>query len=218
MRNTAGMLAATVLGCGLIAAQGQAHAAEPLPAASGSVGAVDMIVDGQRVHAEPIAPCTAGEVPAAESSGVDIGTETSYGNGETRCDYRQDGAATALASGTRFETSVLERFGGPTIRVRTFSAQCRTTGSGSAAHIELGGVSGIPVPASIPPNHTIAIPGETPADPPIAEVVLNELIAPSPPDGSLTTHTMRITLFPDGGPASGDILLGTADCDPYGNP
>jgi hypothetical protein len=30
------------------------------------------------------------------------------------------------------------------------------------------------------------------------------------------TNTVHIKLFPEGGPAEGDIILGTAKCDPFG--
>ncbi|MFD2399346.1 choice-of-anchor P family protein [Prauserella oleivorans] len=173
-------------------------------------------MDGTPTHVGPIAPCSVAGPAAGSTSGVRVGDDTEYGRGQTRCARAEDGTSTATASGQRFETSVLEEYGGPVIRVRTYSAECHTTRNGSSGHVELGGVSGFPLPADIPPNHVVTIPGAHQGDPPMARLVLNEFTAPEPPDGSLTTSALRITLFPEGGPVSGDIRVGSATCDPYG--
>jgi hypothetical protein len=102
---------------------------------------------------------------------------------------------------------VLKRFGGPELTVRTFGAKCSTTtDSGSAAYIDIGQVTGITVPATIPSNYTITIPGG-PAGKPMAQVIVNEVITPDPADGSLLTNALHLELFPQGGPASGDCVF-----------
>ncbi|PRX49269.1 hypothetical protein B0I33_103303 [Prauserella shujinwangii] len=204
----------------LLTVPGAATAEQEAPvaataSASASVGAVDIVVAGRPGHAAPIAPCTVGGTERNSARGTDVGRTTSFGAGDTRCARTSGGAATAKATGQRFRTSVLRQFGGPVLRVRTFSAECRTTGNGSEGYVELGGVSGFRLPSEIPADHTITIPGRSEGDPPMAEIVLNDLVAPTPPDGSLTTHALHIKLFPQGGPASGDIFVGTAGCDPY---
>jgi hypothetical protein len=93
--------------------------------------------------------------------------------------------------------------------------KCATTATGSQGEVSIGAVEGITVPAQIPPNDRIVIPGG-PAGTALATVILNETVTPQPPDGSLVTHAVHIELFPQGGPASGDIYLGTAACDPFG--
>jgi len=183
---------------------------------AGSVGAVDIAVDGVSAHADPIAPCVVGETPSASTNPVTVGTKTKYGLAETTCTRNADGTARVSVTGQRFETGVLEQFGGPVIKARTFGAGCDTTDNGSNGWMQLGTVTGITVPENIPVNHTITVPGATPEAPPLAEVVLNELIVPSPADGSLTTNAMHIKLFPQGGAGSGDILVGSARCSPYG--
>ncbi|MFF5988208.1 hypothetical protein [Prauserella flavalba] len=204
-----------VLAAGALALPGQAQA-QTVSTASASLGSADLVVNGEVTQAGPIAACDVAGPAAGASDGVDVGADTEFGRGETSCTRAGDGVSSAKATGQRFETSVLSQFGGPTIRVRTFSAECRTTTNGSSGYVELGGVSGFTLPQDIPPNHTITIPGRVQGDPPLAELVLNEFTAPTPPDGSLATTALRIKLFPQGGPASGDIRVGTASCDPYG--
>ncbi|WP_165436547.1 hypothetical protein [Amycolatopsis suaedae] len=198
---------------GLVMAPGAAQA-EVAPTALGSVGEVDVTLDGTVSEVAPIAPCTLGATESNRTSGVTEG-DTKYGAGETSCVTMPGGFARAEVKGSRFETKVLRRFGGPTIKVRTYLARCDTTKTGAAGYVELSGLSGVSVPSSIPANHKITVPAPD-GGKPLAEVMVNELIAPTPPDGSLRTNLMRITLFPQGGPASGEIVVGSAACDPFG--
>ncbi|NIH82051.1 choice-of-anchor P family protein [Amycolatopsis viridis] len=215
MRRARRIVTAAVLCGGLVAAPGSAQA-QPGATGAGSVGAADIAVNGTPAHADPIAPCVVDATPAGRTDPVTVGTRTKYGLGSSTCTRNADGTASVKVTGQRFETSVLQQFGGPVIKVRTFGAGCTTTANGSNGTMELGNVTGITVPQNIPPNHTITVPGTTPGAPPMAEVVLNELIVPVPADGSLTTNAMHIKLFPQGGPASGDILVGSARCSPFG--
>ncbi|SFB14637.1 hypothetical protein SAMN05216266_105209 [Amycolatopsis marina] len=207
---------AVVLAGGVLATAAPAQAAEPVAVASASVGSADIVVSGQSAQAAPIAPCDVDGRQTNSTTGGFAGNTTKFGRGSTECARDSGGTASAKASGQRFETTVLRQFGGPTLRVRTFSARCNTTSNGSSGYVELSGVSGFSVPREIRSNHTIMIPGRGQGDPPMARLVLNELEVPTPADGSLTTNALRITLFPEGGPASGDIVVGSASCDPYG--
>jgi len=211
--STATAAAALVLTAAAPAAQAQ----DEQPASSGSVGLVDVVQDGTEIRVGPIAACDADDKPANSTPGIEVGDGdlATYGRGESTCD-RTDGVATTKVSGERFSTSVLEEYGGPEIRVRSFGAECRTTENGSASSMELSGVSGFDLPEEIPPNHEVLIPGADADAPPLAKVVLNEFTAPDPPDGSLEMSAVRIELFPEGGPVTGDIRLGLAACDPYG--
>jgi hypothetical protein len=200
----------------LAAVPATAQADEVTPAGAGSVGAVHITVGGQTAHADPIAACVVDGTAQNRTDPVLIGTTTRYGLSSTSCTRNADGTAAVQVTGTRFETRVLRQFGGPLITARTFAAGCTTTANGSTGSMELGSVTGFTVPEAIPPNYTITIPGPAAGDPPLADIVLNELVVPSPPDGSLVTSALHIKLFPQGGPASGDILVGTAACDPYG--
>jgi hypothetical protein len=210
--------------CGGLAASPVAYADTPgSPAsavkatATASSGSVDVTIDGTKVFAGAVGPCSADGPVMGSTRGGLAGTIAEFGNGEALCGRGTDGTAVGQAKGARFKTTVLKAYGGPEIDVRTFTAQCSTTAVGAGGYVEVGTVTGITVPANIPANYTITVPAPDPGAPPLADVVLNESVSPTPPDGSLTTNTLHIKLFPQGGPASGDIYVGTAACDPYGS-
>lgn len=179
-----------------------------------SSGAIDVTIDNEHIVTGELAKCTVDGPYSARTPGGETGDIAVFGVGETGCG-RSGAVSVAQASGHRFATSVLKRFGGPALSVRTYSAKCATTETGSLGEVAIGAVEGITVPAQIPPNDRIVIPGG-PAGTALATVILNETVTPQPPDGSLVTHAVHIKLFPQGGPASGDIYLGTAACDPFG--
>ncbi|MDQ0376923.1 hypothetical protein [Amycolatopsis thermophila] len=216
MRRARRIVVAALLCGGVVGVPASAQAQQTTATGAGSVGAVDITVDAAPAHADPLATCVVDRTPSGHTDPVTVGGKTSYGSSDTTCTRNTDGTASVKVTGQRFETSVLQPYGGPVIKAGTFGAGCTTTAKGSNGYMELGAVTGITVPESIPANHTITIPGATPDAPPIAEVVLNELVVPSPADGSLTTNAMHIKLFPQGGPASGDILVGSARCSPFG--
>jgi hypothetical protein len=172
------------------------------------------MIDSEHIVTDELARCSADGPLTARTEGGTTGDIAEFGTGSTICG-RNGPVATASASGHRFEVNVLTRYGGPALTVRTFSAGCATTVDGATGDIEVGAVTGIKVPADIPPNFRIVIPGG-PASTALATVTLNETVTPQPADGSLVTHAAHIKLFPQGGPASGDIYLATAACNPYG--
>ncbi|MFJ7216463.1 choice-of-anchor P family protein [Amycolatopsis sp. NPDC098790] len=203
------MLAVTTLATPLLAA------APPVTSTGwASSGSLDVTVDNEHVVTGELAKCTVDGPYGARTTGGATGDIAVFGIGESGCG-RSGAVSIAQAAGHRFEASLLERYGGPEITVRTFSAKCATSETGSAGEVSIGAVEGITVPEQIPPNHRIVIPGG-PAGTALATVILNETVTPQPPDGSLVTHAVHIKLFPQGGPASGDIYLGTAACDPFG--
>lgn len=189
-----------------------AFAAEPPALGTGFVGSVDLLMDGQPTHAAPIAPCAIGGVGVNETDPIEVGTSTSFGSATTSCANAADGTAHVGVSGQDFTTTVLARFGGPVIRFRTFESHCETTANGSSGEMRLSGVSGVTVPSTIPANYTVTIPGAAPTGRPLAVVVFNE--ATYPTDGSLGITAMHLKLFPDGGPARGDIVVGAVSCAP----
>jgi hypothetical protein len=208
-KRTFRLLAVTTLAAPLLVA-----AAPVTSTGWASSGSLDVTIDNEHIVTDELAKCTADGPADARTQGGTTGDVATFGVGETACG-RTGATAVAQASGHRFEATVLKRFGGPVITVRTYSAKCATTETGSAGEVAIGTVQGVNVPAQIPPNHRIVIPGG-PAGTALATVILNETVTPQPPDGSLVTHALHIKLFPQGGPASGDIYLGTAACDPFG--
>nr|WP_285476178.1 choice-of-anchor P family protein [Amycolatopsis sp. NBRC 101858] len=208
-KRTIRLLAVTLLTAPLLAA-----AAPGTSTGWASAGSLDVTIDNEHVVTGELAKCTADGPLGARTQGGVTGDVATFGTGESGCGRTGD-VAIAQASGHRFEAAVLKRYGGPVITVRTYSAKCATTETGSGGEVSIGAVDGITVPAEIPPNHRIVIPGG-PAGTALATVILNETVTPQPPDGSLVTHALHIELFPQGGPASGDVYLGTAACDPFG--
>ncbi|MDQ7804986.1 choice-of-anchor P family protein [Amycolatopsis sp. A133] len=202
------MLAVTALAGPLLGAA--APATSTGWAASGSV---DVTIDNQHIVTGELAKCTVDGPYKGWTQGGATGDIAVFGAGETGCG-RTGEVSNAQATGRRFRATVLQRYGGPELSVRTFAAKCATTATGSVGEVSIGAVEGVTVPEEIPPNHRIVIPGGA-AGTALATVVLNETVTPQPPDGSLVTHAVHIKLFPQGGPASGDIYLGTAACDPF---
>jgi hypothetical protein len=208
-KRTYRLLAVTTLAVPLLAA-----AAPGTSTGWASSGSVDVTIDNEHVVTGELAKCTADGPYSARTPGGATGDIAVFGTGDTGCG-RSGEVSIAQAAGHRFEATVLRRYGGPVLTVRTYSAKCATTATGSLGEVAVGAVDGISVPAEIPPNYRIVIPGG-PAGTALATVILNETVTPQPPDGSLVTHALHLKLFPQGGPASGDIYLATAACDPYG--
>lgn len=191
---------------------------EPESTSEGSIGAVDVVMEGEEVVQEPIAECDVMGKKADRTSGVKVRDVASYGKGSTQCSWDGDENAVVAVEGRTFSTRALVEWGGPRIRMSSFKVNCKTTGNGSAASFELRGIRGIEVPEDIPSNYEVMVPGRIEGAAPLARVVLNELVTPRPPDGSMRLNAMRIELFPEGGgPNSGDIIVGSVACDPYGN-
>ncbi|TDP96553.1 hypothetical protein [Labedaea rhizosphaerae] len=193
---------------------GPASAAPTAPKkGAASVGAVSVTLDGVATNQASIAPCTT--LGANSTPGTTPVAGVVYGKAETSC-TRDKGEATAVASGKRFKVTVLRRHRGPVIALTSWSVQCSTKKTGSTASMTLSGLTGVTVPSNIPVNYTVTVPGHKPSDPVLAKVVFNELVVPSPPDGSMVMNLMHIKLFPNtpNSPDRGDIVLGTVDCDP----
>lgn len=215
----AGGLTAALTTAGTAAAAAEPPT-QPKATAGGLLGAVNVVIDGEPLAVGPIGACDVAGEQHNETGLFPVGTASTdvadFWGGTSDCTRDEQGNAHADVDGRYFSTSILRRWGGPRIRVSSFAARCDTTTKGSNTVMELGGVYGIDLPENVQSNHTVTIPAPDEGDPPLAKVVINELVAPQPPDGSLAVNAIRIELFPEGGPASGEILVGSAACDPYG--
>ena len=175
----------------------------PAPAVSGSVGWTHALAQGQVVAIDNLAACTTGGMSAASTTGAGgIGFVT-YGPGKSTC-----GSDTVTVTGRRFRLDGLTPQGGPVITIGSFSASCSTTPGGSRSVISVTGLSGIEVPNPIPANYTVTMPM-------VAKIVVNEVITPDPPDGSMTVNLLHVTVFD-----SGEVVVGSVSCSPGmdGNP
>jgi hypothetical protein len=194
-----------------------AHADTPV--GHGSVGSAYAFseVPPFDVDLGPLASCSVGGTATANTSGAQARNFVAYGSGRSDCVTDTAGQAKVEVSGRRFRLDGLRHFGGPTIKISSFTASCTTVENGAKSTLKVAGLSGIQVPNPIPPNHVITIPGAAPTDPPVARIVMHEVIVPDPPDGSMTVNLMRVQLFPEGvALAHGEVVLGTVHCSPRG--
>lgn len=199
----------------VLAGVSPAQALPEEPLASGTIGSVDATYHGDSVEVGPLAECDTQGDQEASSAAVAQRGFLEFGRGSSSCALGS-GVATAEVSGSLFRLDALRAYGGPRIRMTNYSAECSTTSNGSSVGFHIGGLSGLSVPAQLPPNHVVTIAGRGPGDPPLAEVTLNETFVPDPPDGSMAVNIMHIRLFPSGGgDVDGDIVVGSVSCSPY---
>jgi hypothetical protein len=196
-----------------------AQAAQVAQAAAGhgSIGEAHAWVGGQQIDVVAQAPCAIGGSAEASTPGVAVAGFVKFGIGNSTCNVdAASGAASIRVSGSGFRFDGLKAYGGPTIKLSTFTATCGTTATGSGSTIRLAGLSGFQLPNPVPTNHVVTIPGALPQDPPIATITVNEMITPTPADGSMTVNALHIRLFPEGVALDhGDIVVGTVHCSPF---
>ncbi|OLR89465.1 hypothetical protein BJP25_05085 [Actinokineospora bangkokensis] len=195
---------------------GSAGAAPQATDSSATVGGGMALFGIDAVDLGPLAPCAAGGPTSATTPGAASDNQSVvYGSGSTTCATDPaTGESRATATGRTFKLDALKPYGGPAIRVSSYSATCSTTPNGSRSSITLGGVTGLDLPTTIPQNFSTKIPGATPTDPPLALVTANSVVTPEPGDGSATVSALRIQFFPQGGQGSGTITLATVTCTP----
>ena len=195
-------------GLALVAAP-VAQAAPGDAVADGNAGSATI---GQTTVA-PIAPCTTEGTLEATNADTTVPNVVTYSSSKSVCTIDDVGEiATVTVTGGRFRFDALRAYGGPRIRLSSYTAKCNTTLTGSSSSFQFSGLSGVSVPSQIPQNHVVTIPGQD--NKPMATVTFNETILPSPPNGSMTVHLMHIRMFPQGGPVAGDAYVGTVHCSP----
>jgi hypothetical protein len=186
--------------------------------ASGAIGSVEALFDGEPVVLDALAECETDGLADAEAQALEIDDFLEFGDGESTCLLDEEtGVASAESHGDLFRLDALRQYSGPRIRMTNYTASCETTENGSTANFSIGGLSGVTVPQQLPPNYVVTIPSRPAGGPPLAKVTFNETITPDPPDGSMTVNIMRIELFPDGSndEVNGDIVVGTVSCSPF---
>lgn len=191
-----------------------AQAAPGDAVATGSAGAVSIQKNGQTTTVDPVAPCSTDGPLQGSADEVTVPNVVTFSDAESTCTIDEAGEiAKTTVTGGRYRLDALRQYGGPRIRLSSYTATCETTLTGSNSSIRFSGLSGVEVPSQLPSNYVVTIPGANGA-PPLATVTFNEAIIPNPADGSMTVHLMHVRLFPQGGPASGDAFVGTVHCAP----
>jgi hypothetical protein len=213
--RTALALTGTLLVTVTVTVTAPAQAAPGDAVATGSAGAVHIKQDGGApIVVDPIAPCATGGQAQGSSPSVAVQNVASFNESASTCTVDDAGElASVEVTGGSFRFDALRAHGGPRIRLANYTARCATTLTASSSSIQFSGLSGVDVPAELPANHVVTVPGADGA-PPVAIITFNELIVPSPPDGSMTVNLMHIRMFPQGGPAAGDATVGTVHCAP----
>ncbi|WP_424184650.1 hypothetical protein ACOBQX_22500 [Actinokineospora sp. G85] len=216
-------LAATCATAPAVAVAAPAQPAPPAPATfdgAASVGTASAQFGEDAIDLGPLAPCTTDGPATASTPGVaSADNSVVFGPGESKCEPNPDtGLWKVAAKGRNFRLNALKAYGGPEIRVSSFSAGCTITAQGRAqASVSVGGVSGLSGVSFIgvlPINYTVDVPGAKAEDPVLARVTLNSVVTPSSGRGGLTVSAFKVQLFPDGGPGSGTITVGQATCTP----
>jgi len=208
LRRTLGVACLSALGMALMTVPAQAAPGDAV--ADGNAGTATI---GQTT-VPPIAPCTTEGALEATNNEVSVPNVVTYSTSKSVCTIDDVGEiATATVTGGRFRFDALVKYNGPRIRLSSYTAKCETTLTGTKSSFQFSGLSGVSVPAQIPANHVVTIPGG-PDGKPKATVTFNETIVPNPPDGSMTVHLMHIRMFPEGGPTTGDAYVGTVHCSP----
>jgi hypothetical protein len=201
---------ALVAASSLVALPAQAVPGPGDAVAEGNAGSVTI---GQTTVA-PVAPCTTEGALEAANAQTSVPNVVTFSNSKATCTIDEAGeiASVEVKSGS-FRFDALRQYGGPRIRLASYTAKCDTTPTGSGASFQFSGLSGVSVPQQIPANHVVTVPGG-PDGKPKATVTFNEVHIPSPADGSMTVHLMHIRMFPEGGPTTGDAYVGTVHCSP----
>jgi hypothetical protein len=202
----------------VLAGVGPAQALPEMAFASGKVGTVHATYNNAPVNVSGLAACSTEGPAHGVNPRYAVTGFLEFGPGRSTCSRNvTTGVARADVSGDLFRLDALRPYGGPLIRLTNFSVTCQTTANGTTASFHIGSLLGISVPATLPPNYVVTIPGKPAGTPPMATVTFNESVQPDPPDGSLTVNIMRIRLYPAGAQhgISGEIVVGTVGCAPF---
>lgn len=182
---------------------------------TGSVGWSNGVVDGRSLTIGRLAQCAVGQTRSGFTPGAWAGNFVGFGWGRSSCDRDRWGGASVQVAGSAFRLDGLRRFGGPAIRVSNFSLGCHAGWFGSQTNFSMSGMFGVRVPARVPANYTVFIPGRQAGDPPLAKVMINEVVRPTPPDGSVTVNLLHVWLFPNNPSIhTGEFVLGSVSCSP----
>jgi hypothetical protein len=194
-------------------------AASPTTAAgTASAGSANVTSDGHFYLVPDVGACTLPNTAHGTSQGVTQAGIVSYGSADATCTTDQAAhTSKSLANGHDFTLSALQPYGGPQIKIPSYQVTCTATTGGTNAAWQFSGLTGLTLPDQIPNN--FAIPVKRADGRLLANVIMSEVILPSPNDGSITLNMMHIILFPNGTPPgtpsmSGDIYVGSTACSP----
>lgn len=207
-----------VVVAGLLAGLTSASAAHATAAGVASAGSASVVRNGKTIPVAPVGPCSLTGPKNGSSNGASKNRIVRFGSSTSSCSTdKKKHTSTSTANGTKFTLSALTDYGGPTIKVASYQVTCAATQGGTNASWQFSGLTGITVPKQIPNNYKVAVKAANGRL--LANVILNEVILPSPNDGSITLNMVHIQLFPNGTPKnttpmSGDVYVGSTSCSP----
>jgi hypothetical protein len=187
-------------------------------AGTASAGSAHVVRNGHTFTVPAVGPCSLTSTPHGSSSGVTEVGIVNYGAASATCSTDQTAhTSKSVATGSNFALSALQSYGGPLIKITSYQVSCSATTGGTNAAWQFSGLTGLTVPQQVPNNYTEPV--KSASGTLLANVILNEVILPSPNDGSITLNMVHIILFPNGTPAgttplSGDIYVGSTACSP----
>jgi len=195
-----------------------AQAGQATAAGTASAGSAQVVRNGHTFTVPSVGACSLDGALNGSSAGVtDVGI-VSYGPAHSACAV--DAAAhtsKSVANGTNFTLSALQSYGGPTIKVANYQVTCLLLPVGPMLLGSSVGCLGFLFRSRF--RMTSWCRSRTAGGRLLANVILNEVILPSPNDGSITLNMMHIVLFPGGVgagqiPLSGDVYVGSTACSP----
>lgn len=182
-------------------------------AGTANVGSADVTFNGQPGSIAPLAPCDVNGAKQGSTPGATIPGVATFGAGTTKCDFDAASSTSSMsANGQDFVLNALTPYGGPEIGIGGYDASCKGMKDRGSGSFNVSAFHGVDLPEQLPANYTVTIPGRNQGDPPMAKLVFGEVIQPPVHDGSLRVNTLHVTLFPNGGPASGDLYVGSVYC------
>lgn len=199
--------------CGLLVGAAAANATAATVAGTASLGSASVVIDGKNTTIDALAPCDLAHPGEFPTEGVTQDDVAAFGKGQSSC--AQDTAhkkTTMSATGADFRLTALRAYGGPEIGFSSYQAGCEGTTGQSAARFSVGGYYGVELPEKVPADYSVTVPGAGQGDKPLAKLTFGEVVPSPTRDGSLTMNALHVQLFPEGGPASGDIYVGSVHC------
>lgn len=178
-----------------------------------NAGSAKVVMDGTPSAVDALAPCDIAGTATNSTDGAVVDDVVSYGPATTSCTHDAAARTSAMSvKGGEFDFTALTRYGGPEISFDSYQTGCTGANGSTGGSFHLTGQRGVELPDPLPANYTVTVPGVSKADPPMAKLVFGEVVPAPTQDGSTRLNTLHIKLFPEGGPSSGDLYLGSVYC------
>jgi hypothetical protein len=180
---------------------------------TGNAGSAKVVMDGTAGEIPALAPCDIAGTATNSTDGAAIDGVVSYDAATTSCTHDAAARTSAMSvKGGSFDFTALTRYGGPEISFDSYRTGCTGAKGSTGGSFHMTGQRGVELPDPLPANYTVTIPGANKTDPPMAKLVFGEVVPAPTQDGSTRLNTLHIKLFPEGGPSSGDLYMGSVHC------